>query len=222
MYVCIYIYIYIHTHDIYNPFSLSLSIYVYLSLSLSLSLCICIYIYICVYIYIYMYIIPQPFWLEPLAAGRRARWCRPSGAPYYSQTDTYLYISLSLYIYIYIYIYTHLKIRKLKLWKPTVRGDLSGGQRGREGETTDSPTLSFHNFKSRKFKLSVSNPTNKYVAHLSVLSRISNCQGLGRKNKFEILKTDRIYIYIYIHMCVYVFMIIVVHLCIYIYIYVSV
>ena len=32
----------------------------------------------------------------------------------------------------------------------------------------------------------------KYVAHLSVLSRISNCQGLGRKNKFEILKTDRI------------------------------
>ena len=26
---------------------------------------------------------------------------------------------------------------------------------------------------------------------MSVLSRISNCQGLGRKNKFEIMKTDR-------------------------------
>ena len=39
--------------------------------------------------------------------------------------------------------------------------------------------------------LSVSNPKNKYVAYVSVLSRISNCQGLGRKNKFEILKTDR-------------------------------
>ena len=46
------------------------------------------------------------------------------------------------------------------------------------------------NFKSQNFKLSVSNPKNKYVAYLSVLSRISNCQGLGRKNKFEILKTD--------------------------------
>ena len=29
-------------------------------------------------------------------------------------------------------------------------------------------TVSFHNFKSQKFKLSVSNPKNKYVAYLSV------------------------------------------------------
>ena len=48
-----------------------------------------------------------------------------------------------------------------------------------------------HNFKSQIFKLRVSNPKNKYVACLSVLSRISNCQGLGRKSKHEILKTDR-------------------------------
>ena len=52
-------------------------------------------------------------------------------------------------------------------------------------------TVSFHNFKSQNFKLSVSNPKNKYVAYVSVLSQISNCQGLGRKNKHEILKTDR-------------------------------
>ena len=52
-------------------------------------------------------------------------------------------------------------------------------------------TVSFHNFKSQKLKLSVSNPKSEYVAHLSVLSQISNCQGLGRKNKHEILKTDR-------------------------------
>ena len=52
-------------------------------------------------------------------------------------------------------------------------------------------TFSFHNFKSHNFKLSVSNPKNKYVAYLSVLSQISNCQGLGRKNKLEILKTYR-------------------------------
>ena len=52
-------------------------------------------------------------------------------------------------------------------------------------------TVIFHNFKSQNFKLSVSNPESKYVACLSVLSQISNYQGLGRKNKHEILKTDR-------------------------------
>ena len=52
-------------------------------------------------------------------------------------------------------------------------------------------TASFHNFKSQNLKLRVSNPENKYVVCLSVLSQISNCQGLGRNNKFEILKTDR-------------------------------
>ena len=52
-------------------------------------------------------------------------------------------------------------------------------------------TVSFHTFKSQNYKLRVSNPKRKYVVYLSVLSRISNCQGLGRKNKFEILKTDR-------------------------------
>ena len=52
-------------------------------------------------------------------------------------------------------------------------------------------TVSFHNFKSQDFKLSVSNPKQTCVAHVSVLSQISNCQGLGRKNTFDILKTDR-------------------------------
>ena len=52
-------------------------------------------------------------------------------------------------------------------------------------------TVSFLNFKSQNLKLSVSNPKSKYVAYVTVLSQISNCQGLGRKNKHEILKTDR-------------------------------
>ena len=52
-------------------------------------------------------------------------------------------------------------------------------------------TVSFHNFKSRNFKLSVSNPKSKHVAYLSVLSQISNFQSLGRKSKHDILKTDR-------------------------------
>ena len=60
---------------------------------------------------------------------------------------------------------------------------------GRGAERTS--TVSFHNFKSQNFKLSVSHPKNKYVVYLSVLSHISNCQGLGRKNKHEILKIDR-------------------------------
>ena len=53
-------------------------------------------------------------------------------------------------------------------------------------------TVGFRNFKSQNLKLSVSNPKSKYVAYLSVLSQISNCQSLRRKNKHENLKTDRI------------------------------
>ena len=52
-------------------------------------------------------------------------------------------------------------------------------------------TVSFQHLKSQNLKLSVSNPKSKYVVCVSVLSQISNCQGLGRKNKHEILKTDR-------------------------------
>ena len=59
-------------------------------------------------------------------------------------------------------------------------------------ERTSPSTVSFYNFKSQNFKLSVSNPKSKHVADVSVLSQFSNCQSLGRKNKFEILKTDRI------------------------------
>ena len=57
--------------------------------------------------------------------------------------------------------------------------------------SSSSSTVGFHNFKSQNFKLSVSNPKSKYVAYLSVLSQISNCQGPGRKNKFKTLKTYR-------------------------------
>ena len=58
-------------------------------------------------------------------------------------------------------------------------------------DSTYCVTVSFHNSKSHNFKLSVWNPKIKYVAYLSVLSQISNCQGLGRENKHENLKTDR-------------------------------
>ena len=74
--------------------------------------------------------------------------------------------------------------------KASAAPDAASSCAGSFRRASDS-TLSSHNFKSRNFKLSVSNPESKYVAYLSVLSRISNCQGLGRKNKFEILKTDR-------------------------------
>ena len=45
---------------------------------------------------------------------------------------------------------------------------------------------------NREFRIERLNPKSKYVVYLSVLSQISNCQGLGRKNKHEISKTDRI------------------------------
>ena len=49
-------------------------------------------------------------------------------------------------------------------------------------------TVSFHNFKSQNFKLSISNPKSKYVAYAPVLSQISNCQSLGCKNKHDIFE----------------------------------
>ena len=72
-------------------------------------------------------------------------------------------------------------------WAP--KDEQVSGLRPRGAEEV---TVSFHNFKSQKIKLSVSNPKNKSVAYVSVLSQISNCQGLGRKNKHETLKTDPI------------------------------
>ena len=71
----------------------------------------------------------------------------------------YTYTSLSLSVYIYIYIHIQRSIRYT------------------------NNTVSFHSFTSQDFKSSVSNPKNKYVAYLSVLSQISNCQSLGRKSK---------------------------------------
>ena len=59
------------------------------------------------------------------------------------------------------------------------------------GSNSNTNTVSFHNFKSQNFKLSVSNPKSKCVVYSSVLSQISDCQGLGRKNKHEILKINR-------------------------------
>ena len=74
----------------------------------------------------------------------------------------YIYICIYIYvIYLYAYICTHTYIHVMN-------------------------TVSFHNFKSQIFKLSVSNPKSKYVAYVYVVSQISNCQGLGRKNKHEI------------------------------------
>ena len=49
----------------------------------------------------------------------------------------------------------------------------------------DIHTVSFHNFKSQNFKLSVSNPKGKYVVYVSVLSQFSNCQSLGRKTNMN-------------------------------------
>ena len=135
----------------------------------------------------------------------------------YMYVYIYIYIYMYAYMYMYIYIYSYIHTR-------------CASRRHRERRPRRPPacaTVSFHNFKSRNFKLSVSNPKSKCVAYSSVLSQVSNCPGLGRKNKNENLKTDRIigeqcfigtfrrplfrgpriislqiyiYIYIYIHM----------------------
>ena len=97
----------------------------------------------------------------------------------------YIHTHINVYIYTYIYIYIYIVCSSEDL-----PADVAVPSHHQELHACES-TVSFHNFKSQNFKLSVSNPKSKYVAYLSVLSQISNCQGLGRKNIHEILKTDR-------------------------------
>ena len=89
-----------------------------------------------------------------------------------------------MYIYVCIYIYIYIYPRRGGLHEEAGRPEAKAAVLQRR-------TVSFRNFKSQVFKSSVSNPKSKYVAYVSVLSQISNCQSLGRKNKHEILKTDR-------------------------------
>ena len=117
----------------------------------------------------------------------------------HTHTHIHMYICIYVYIYIYIYIYIYTYTGRTS-GKPGRNSDpLRCGCGGSEGKIlrdrllpSPSVPVSFHTFKSRNFKLSVSNPKSKYVAYVSVLSQISNCQGLGRKHKHEILKTDRL------------------------------
>ena len=95
---------------------------------------------------------------------------------------------MCIYIYIYICIYGFLRGSQTPM---SILRDLQERMMRRLSCMRRYPTVSFHNFKSQNFKLSVSNPKSKHVAYVSVLSPISNCQGIGRKNKHENLKTDR-------------------------------
>ena len=106
---------------------------------------------------------------------------------------------IHIYIYIYIYIHTYMYICMQTVADVHFNVDTSKHTRCVASspvvyfsvEVNVRNTVSFHNYKSQNFKLSVSNPKSKYVAYLSVLSQISNCQSLGRKNKHDILKTHR-------------------------------
>ena len=88
---------------------------------------------------------------------------------------TIIYMILLLLLYLYIVDCLHLFIVSI----------IYLGSSAEYGWRRQLPTPTFHNFKSQNLKLSVSNPKRKYVAYVSVLSQISNCQGLGRKNKHE-------------------------------------
>ena len=102
-------------------------------------------------------------------------------------------IALSLSLYIYIWRerkrererYTYINIQLAPMC--THCGSGASAAAGRRGSGRPGPqrlhcitiTVSFHNFKSQNFKLSVSNPKSKYVAYSSVLYRIQcNAQRL--------------------------------------------
>ena len=161
--------------SIYISISLSLYIYIYISISLSLYIYIYIYVYIYIYIYIYTHI-------HITAAGPgAARHPRGHGAAARRRAQYSTYTMYAFTACIQLTDPKHSNASSLS----------SCSQFSCSCEDPGRLTVSFYNIKSQNFKSSVSNPKNKYVAYVSVLSQISNCQGLGRKNKFEILKTDR-------------------------------
>ena len=139
-------------------------------LSLSLSLYIYIYIYIHTYIHTYIHLLLLQVG-QPVPVGLLLRIVEVHRG--LVEADLYwtiLYYTIPYYTILYCTILYYTILYYIIL---------------------DYNTVSFHNFKSQNFKLSVSNPKSKYVVYLSVLSQISNCQGLGRKNKHGILTTDR-------------------------------
>ena len=88
----------------------------------------------------------------------------------------------NIYIYIYIYICICPYIQETTFTRTTsvLRQRMMHLAINYVAQLT-AIAVSFHNFKSQNFKLSVSNPKNNYVAYVYVLSPISSCQGLGRK-----------------------------------------
>ena len=104
--------------------------------------------------------------------------------------------------YIYIYIYIHIA-SSARAARASCRRRASA--RPRNAISHVIVMASFHKFKSQDFKSSVSNPKNKHVAYVSVLSQISNCQGLGRKNNFKCLKTYRSGISMSCHIMLYTY-----------------
>ena len=62
---------------------------------------------------------------------------------------------------------------------------------GQGWATTQNPILTTTDGVIIRSVFIILNRKGKYVAYESVLSQISNCQGLGRKNKHDFLKTDR-------------------------------
>ena len=164
--ICIHIYIYIYYNNNDNTY-----IYIYIYTYA--------YIYKQVYIYIYIYIYDHTDCAGSAEAG--------AGAALRAKTAEVQYTRL-YHTYRTYYIVSHATSQHI------LHASIYYTARAASPSTRKSTTtVSFHNLKSQNFKLSVSNPKNKYVAYVSVLlSQISNCQGLGRKNKHEVLKTDRI------------------------------
>ena len=74
----------------------------------------------------------------------------------------YIYTHMCIYVYIYIYMYVYLS---LSIYIYIYMSSCFLLTMKAEG------TVSFHNFKSQNFKLSVSNPEKRDVAYLYVLSQ---------------------------------------------------
>ena len=164
--------------------------YVYMYIYIYIYTCMCIYIYTHtqnIYIYIYIYIHTLCIVYTPVTLGLGQAPRRPL-AEVTSAFSIIITITITIIIITTI---VNINITIIKYLLYTLCYILYATYVCPCGQPCGTPTVSFHNFKSQNVKLSVSNPKIEYVAYVSVLSQISNSQGLGRKINFEILKAYR-------------------------------
>ena len=132
-------YIYIYTIMYYSiSYFIYIYIYIYTYIHIYIYICVCVYTYIYVYIYIYTFIFPLGRQPRQLVAPQPQPRCAPSAVGLYNNIQSISEISSCFFgprpwhieirhrvkktstMNLFGFETLKLKIRRLKLWKPTV------------------------------------------------------------------------------------------------------